>query len=327
MNKTDIKRVITELVPDKEMECRLSEKILKKKHNKLPLKPIVSIAASIGIVISIGIFYHNFLEKKLPNSAYSIDTKDTKNNVNTADSINTREGIYIPKIELPQNSNADFASSKLIGLIVYKGRIYTGTGSTVNAEKSENLLDEKLGTANRITDSSEQQHNSSDDLVSTIGKQDVYSVKGYDKDFRIMTYEKTDGIIRAHFYECVNGITVKTGADIFNKLKIEKNIKSAKYSSFENWDYNAKQYKELKNLQVINDFADKLKFTIPYSEESLSYLRHESEENQKFLYLSLNDGTNLQLKLFKEGYVYYNYSPVYFKMENNTFNKLWEELK
>ncbi|MGK0466606.1 MAG: hypothetical protein ACJAX4_001895 [Clostridium sp.] len=48
----------------------------------------------------------------------------------------------------------------------------------------------------------------------------------------------------SQFYECFNGIAVKTGADVFNKLKIENNTKT------------------------VND----LKNTIPNTQESLSYL-------------------------------------------------------
>jgi len=94
---------------------------------------------------------------------------------------------------------------------------------------------------------------------------DIYSVRGYDKNFRIMSYEKINGTIYAEFYECLNGIIVKTGSDVFDKLKIESNIKTAKYESFESWNNNKQQYKNLKNIHVINNLVIELKNTIPYT--------------------------------------------------------------
>ena len=330
MNKTDIKRVIGTLVPDKEMEYRLSEKILKKEHNTFAIKPSIYAAAAFIIIISLGIFAHNFLYKKLLDSSYRITAQDTRSNVNTSDSKNTAEGIYIPKIQLPKNINTGAAKSSadMIGLVVYQGRVYTQTGIKINSENAENLLGEKLGTTKGNIDEWSKQKDYAVEFASTIGKQDVYSVKGYDKNFRIMTYEKINGTMNAQFYECINGITVKTGADIFNKLRIENNIKTSKYKSFESWNNNKQQYENLKNMQILSSFVDKLKYAIPYTQGSKSYFWNDkAETNQKFVYIILKDGSQIQLRLFKDGYIYYDSSHIFFKMEDQTFNKLWDELK
>ncbi|MEG1871047.1 MAG: hypothetical protein RR192_03525, partial [Peptostreptococcaceae bacterium] len=101
MNKVDIKNVIGKVVPNKEMEKRLSEKVFQNQHKKFPLKNRVSIAASVAIIVFIGILGYNYLVKE-PNNSPGI--------------ISSAEGIYIPKLELPKDTNA---SMSMIGLIVY----------------------------------------------------------------------------------------------------------------------------------------------------------------------------------------------------------------
>jgi hypothetical protein len=310
MNKTDIKSVIGKLVPDKEIEYRLSKKILLKQRNKFVFKPIVSIAASLAIIICIGVVRYNFLEKK-PTAFPHI--------------INSTRGIYVSKIELPKDTNA---AMDMIGLIVYRGRVYTQTGTRINPESAENFIEEKLGITKGNIDEWSNQSDYAVELASSIGKCPVYSVKGYDKSFRIMTYEKINGTAYAEFYECFNGITVKTGADVFNNLKIENNIKTAKYENFKSWNYNNQQYKKLTSLNTVNNLVNELKNTIPYTQESLSYLWDDKEgTNRKFIYITLNDGSEVQLSLFKDGYVSYNSSHIFFKMNNEAFNTLWSELK
>lgn len=307
MNKSDIKRVISKLESDKGMEYSLSEKILQKHRSKFYLQTILSIAASLVIVICLGILGYNYLGKE-PNT-----------NINSAD------GIYVPKIELPKNTNA---MMDMIGLIVFQGRVYTQTGTKIGPESAENLLGEKLGTTKGNIDEWSKQDDYAVEFASSIGKQDVYSVKGYDKNFRIMTYEKISGTIYAQYYECLNGINVKTGGDVFNKLKIENNIKTAKYENFESWNNTKQQYKELIKHDLLNGLVNELKNTIPYTQESLSSLWDaEGEIKQKFVYITLNDGSEVQLRLFKDGYIYYDCSHIFFKMENQVFNELWKELE
>jgi hypothetical protein len=310
MKKTDIKNAIGKLSPDKGMEHRLSEKILQKQRRSFPIKHMASIAASLVVVVSLGILGHNFIGKRL-------DTPPG--------AIGSTEGIYIPKLEIPEGTDS---VADMIGLIVYQGRIYTQTGTKISAEDAEKLIGNKLGTTKGNINEWSKQKEYAVEFASTIGKGDVYSVKGYDKAFRIMVYEKTEGNVYAEFYECLNGITVKTGADIFGKLNIEDNIKAAKYESYESYYYSKQQYKELTEPQVLSGFVKELNNTLPYSYKSLSYLWDEKEAaNRKFVYITLKDGSEVQLMLFKEGYIHYSYSHIFFKMEKEAFHKLWEELE
>jgi hypothetical protein len=315
MNKTDIKRVIDKLEPDNVMEFRLFEKILQKQSKKFTLKPTISIVASFVMVICVGILGYSLINKNNPyvNSSY----------INNP---NLESGIYIPKTELPNNTNSNIKMD-MAELIVYQGRVYTRNGTKIDIESAKKLLGEKLGTTKIDINEWSKQDDYTVEFESTIGVKDVYSVKGYDKSFRIMTLSgKNEVVYGAQFYECLNGITVKTGADIFDKFKIENNIKTAIYENFESWYYSKQQYKEFTKKQLLNSFVSELKNTIPYKWESLSYLFESSNTNQKFLYISLNDGSQVQLRLFKDGYIFYDNIHVFLKMEGEAFGVLWNTL-
>ena len=283
---------------------------MQKHHNKSIFKSIILIVATLSIIIWIAILRYNLVEKKNNTSPHIADLS---------------AGIYIPKIDLPKNSTD---SMDMIALIVYKSRVYTQTGTKINPKSAEDFIDQKLGTTKGNIDEWSNQNDYAVQFASTIGKTTVYSVKGYNENFRLMTYEKLNGIAYADFYECFNGITVKTGADVFDKLRIANNIKASKYENFESWNYNNQEYKILTNLNTLNNLVNELKSTIPYTQESLSYLWDENERrNQRFVYVTLNDGCEVQLTLFKDGYVYYNYSHILFKMDNVAFSNLWNDLK
>lgn len=309
MKKIDIKHVINKLEPDKGMEYRLSKKIMAKQDNKFVFRPSVSIAAGLVMVICVGILGYNFSEKK-PDTTPQIT--------------NSKGGIYVPKIQLPKNISA---AADMLGFIVYQGKIYEQVRRKISPESAKNLLGEKLGTTKGNIDEWSKQSEYAVEFASSIRKQDVYSVRGYDKSFRIMTYGNIDGNSLSQFYECFNGITVNTGEDIFNKLKIQNNIRTVKYESFNSWNNNNGQYSNITNLDVINNFASELKNAIPYTQESRSSLFDEGETNQKLVYITLNDGSEIQLRLFKDGYIYYDNCHIFFKMENQVFELLWNQLK
>ncbi|MBK1810700.1 hypothetical protein JHL18_08625 [Clostridium sp. YIM B02505] len=309
MNKDDIKNAIEKLVPDEEMEQKVFDRISKGQKNVFSMKRIAVIAASVIVVVSIGIVAKNLADIKV---------------ITTPNTSTTGEGIYIPKMELKKNASKN---AKMVALIVYQGKIYTHSSTKITPENAEKLIDKKIGTTKESLDEWSSQKDYAVELASTIGIADVYTVKNYDKNFRIMTYGKQEGTIYAEFYECFEGITVKNGEDVFGKLKIENNISSAKLQRLESWNNNKQEYKELKNLDTLNSFVKELKNTTPYSQESLTDLfTKEGEEDQKFIYITLKDGSEVELRLFKDGYIFYESPHIFFKMEDKAFQKLWNEL-
>ena len=52
-----------------------------------------------------------------------------------------------------------------------------------------------------------------------------------------------------------------------------------------------------------------------------------NNENQKFMFFKMKDGTKAEIRLFKEGYVYYSGLNFAFKLDEGIFNIMWNELK
>ncbi|MGC7871877.1 hypothetical protein ACPUYX_10155 [Desulfosporosinus sp. SYSU MS00001] len=237
------------------------------------------------------------------------------------------EGIYIPKVQLPVKATDSVTTAKMMELIVYQGRIYIRSTLTLDLNRAAALVDEKLGTTKGTITEWSQPNDYDEELASTVGIQDVYSVKGYDKSFRIMTYGQINGEVNAQFFDCLNGITVKTGHDIVGKFQIEKNIASVRYEDFDSWNNGKNDFKSLSNLDQFNVFLAALENSVPVAEEGLDYLFSEQDTtDQRFLDIRLKDGSGVELRLFKEGYVYINGVNIFFKVDSPTFNNFWNGL-
>jgi hypothetical protein len=273
----------------------------------------IAVASCLIIVFGSYSVYTNYLQKDqhsaLPKNNTTINTKDG--------------GLKIPAIELPENNS----TMKMIGLIVFNGKIYTYTATEIAKERAKDLLGDKLGTTKASIDEWSTQDKYSVEFASTIGETDVYTVQGYDKDFRIMTYSEIDGQIYSELFESLNGITVHDGQDIFGKLKIAGNIVNAQYRNFSDWENSVNNYYPI-DLISINSFVEELNHTVPYTREIIEDKLgdFQNNENYKEMTLQLKDGTNVKLAVIKGGYIRYGFLDVYFKMKDEAFLKMWEQL-
>lgn len=236
------------------------------------------------------------------------------------------DGLKIPAIELPEDTGG--AEMNMIGLIVYNGKIYTQTATEIDPTIAKNVLDTKLGTTKGGIDEWSKQDQYAVEFASTIGVVDVYSVKGYDKDFRIMSYTEIDGEVYSEYYECLNGMTVHSGEDIFGKLELNGHIQSAQYRTYSDWDLGVEQFYPIEDMELLKKFADELDHAVPFSrasiEETLGDFRND--ENYRQMTIKLNDGTKVSMVVLKDGYIHYSYSDVYFKIDNGIFNEIWAAL-
>lgn len=284
---------------------------MKKDRKKFNVKGIGIVAA---VLISVGTF-------TLVNY---VSTDGTSGNQGAFDG-NEDKGVKIPAIQLPKvTSNAD-----MVGLIVYNGKIYTQTNTEINAADARAILDAKLGTTKGNIDEWSKQKAYDEELASTIGETDVYSVKGYDKNFRIMVYQEQDGNQYAEFYENLNGITISSGEDIFGKLNMVGNIASAQWRNFSDRDNSIDNYKQILDMGVLNSFVEELNKTKPLPREQNSDPINTSRNNEEYreLTLKLTDGSTVNLTLLRDGYIYYGITDVYFEMNESTFSILWNLLK
>ncbi len=304
MNKIKIPR---ELRERSKMGVYQAKKEMKKDRRGFPLKSF-GIAAVLLAAGSFFLFINGPFDK--PNQGEQSVMEDGS--------------VTIPSIQLPKDgSNAD-----MIGLIVYNGKIYTQSKTEIDAEDAKLLIGEKLGMTKGSIDEWSTEEAYDEELASTIGETDVYSVKGYDKEFRIMTYQEINGEQYAEFYENLNGITIKNGQDVFGKLNINNNVASVEYRVFSDWDYSIDNYHPVTDLEAVNMFLDELNRAIPISRglNSDPISEYRSDENFRELTIHLQDGSKVKLTLLKDGYIYYGFMGAYFEMEEEIFSTFWSQI-
>lgn len=141
-----------------------------------------------------------------------------------------------------------------------------------------------------------------------------------------MSYSKIENGQYAQFFDCLNGITVKSGKDIFGKLNLVGNIESAKFVTFDDWNNGTGNYINFKNLDVLNEVLKALNDAVPYNYETAGKDIDSSRNNDEFreFTLKLKDGSEVKLIAFKKGYVSYGYSNIYFKVDSSVIDKLWQ---
>jgi hypothetical protein len=233
------------------------------------------------------------------------------------------KGVFLDKVELPDGSGS---GAKMMPLIVYKGRVYIMANyRDMDGTDPESLKGELIGRTKGNLDEWSKQDDYAVNLASSVGEADVYTVKGYDDDFRIMTIEEGVGV---RFFECVNGIWVANGEELFGKMKIRGNVEKVEYQLFADWDSGQKNYRTLDVMDRVDGFVDAL-----YQAEFLEVIDEKAPDllytlNRAPLYLLLKDGTIAELMLFEGGYVKYVglFGEAVFKMDVEAFNSIYEKM-
>jgi hypothetical protein len=316
VKKNDYKRAFLKMEPDQAFKERLAEKVQSKTPTMFQKRNKRFMASFVGALILVAGFglFSNLNGQDTPNES---ETSPVEQNV-------AEGAVFIPQIELPKQSGV---AMDMIGLIVYQGKVYTQTDTLVPKDSAKQLLEEKIGRTKGNIDEWSSQDDYADELASSIGEMDVYKVKGYGSDFRIMTYEEINGDIWAEFYECLNGIEVRSGADLFEKLKMVGNVESAKWEAFESWNNSGQVYEDVPVDATLEEFLLALNAAKPIEQEPLQQEGIYESAEQKFILIKLKDQTEIRLRLFKEGgYVKYGFAPVFLKVEDETFAKMWESL-
>lgn len=301
---------------DEELIERTSQKIMNSHGNKSTpfLKKTMLVATCILVLCGSYLFFKSNVLTKIDEAAPSKKVPLVQEN----------DFVQLPAIELPENSNS---AADMIGLIVYDGKIYTQSGTMIDPDNAQSLFGEKLGiTKGNIDEWSKQDEYV--EFASTIGVADVYTVKGYDPEFRIMAYSEENGYVRAGFYECLNGITISSGKDIFGKLNIDGNIISAQFRTFSDWDQSIDRYYPI-DSELVDAFVKELNRTVPYSYENAEEILgdYRNDEEYKELSIHLRDGSKVTVVLIEGGFIRYGFSNVYFKMDSQDFESLWDRLK
>ena len=249
-------------------------------------------------------------------------------------------GVTIPAVTLP-DASAQVAYD-MVGLVVYKGRIYTQAGDYFgeDAKPLEALVGAHLGTAKGNLNEWSSQDEYATEFASTVPGE-VYAVNGYDDGFRIcirgeIAYDEQDPVVWIQFFDCLNGVTLHTGKNLFeDRLHLSENAETVRYLSHFDWD-NATGAMQEANLdpdvwatfweQV--DQAEFLNLWDPdgtWSDPTSDYTTIYDTQNQTHLYLAMRDGTTVELRLIEGGYVGYQPLGWYFvQIPEDAFNAVYD---
>ena len=289
---------------------------------------------------------NNIGENKSQENEYSNSEYNKTNDNMEEESI--ENGIYVPKQQLGViDSNIQACR---VATLVYKGRIYTIEGTELSLEEGKALVDKKIGVTWDLIEEIKEDGTSAGyiDLeglkdFASIGEGDeVYTVNGYDESFRLITYTKNEYGEFISLWECLNDFMLADGSDVFGMMNIKDNIESATWKTFNNWNYGILDEKEVIIDDTLNNFIDAMYKGTPYSLED-EELRNKlfnkesnfssgedyfeaNEERQKFMFLKMKDGTKVEIRLFRDGYIYYSGLNFAFKLDEESFANMWNEL-
>ena len=223
----------------------------------------------------------------------------------------SENGVTIPqmKVSLSANEAAD-----MIGFFIYQGRCY------VHYERiydGVNIVGEYLGTATGEID----EWTPADGYVDFAGSinGDFYAVNGISPEFMLCMRPFDDGSIITYIND--NGITLKTGADLFeDRFHISETCSGLTYAWYNDDDeYFILKESYRKELTLFLKALDQASF-LP--SQDAPYAPYDFDQALYLIDLTLESGMNVRLHLFPEGYVYFDsVNGVFLKMETKAFER------
>ncbi len=300
-----------------------SEEAFHKEQKKPILIKWIAMAACLCLVL-IGAFAAIKYYSNPPG--YTNPTEDTESG------INSYEGLYIPPLKLPENT--DGAGFDMLGLIVYNDGIYTQSEDYYGDEalRIDSLVGDYLGYASGSIDEWSKQDEYAKDFASSVAGE-VYSVKGYDTDFRICIRQKVKGesgkpILWIQFLERLNGITLTKGEDLFeSRLHIREKAKKIQWQSHDDWDWDKGNIQDAElSSEIWEDFLEQIdasEFVNTRADDNPNSNIESLYDtpNQTHLILTMEDGTAVQLRLIEGGYVGYN--ALFVQIPGEIFNAVY----
>lgn len=216
----------------------------------------------------------------------------------------TDYAINVPKEVIPEVEEG--VAADMIGLIVYKGNIYTQGNIYTKDSTTSKLIGKYIGHATGTISEWSTQDDYAKELASTYTG-DVYTVNGYDPDFRICIVWEND----IQFMEHLNGIGITTGKDVYSKrLHIDNGITSVEYIDYREY-MNGYEYGtdvDRKPMELTDDELDSFINAInegTFADNGNGYLFNDYN-NFTIIYLHLKDGTVVTLLLKDDGNVFYH---------------------
>ncbi|MBR4703656.1 MAG: hypothetical protein IKO91_07410 [Oscillospiraceae bacterium] len=231
-------------------------------------------------------------------------------------------GVYIPVEELPEGGSG--GELDMIGLVVYGGGVYTQALDAHGEEARvlDALTGEYLGEATGTIDEWSTQDAYSKEFAGTVSGP-LYAVDGYDTDFRIclrQEYVDEDGESRLwlQYLERLNGVTLTAGAELFeDRLHLRGRVTEIRWQDWESWYYSTGEPRDAALAPETWDaFLEEL--------DRGEFVKSKSISRETNLYLRLEDGLTVRLRLLAGGYV--SYPPLrgaFVKMPGEIFDTVY----
>jgi hypothetical protein len=333
MNKNNYVKAMDQLNISEDFNEKTAKKMKaalnQKDEKKYPaLKKLALTAASMAVIIAAGTAAVNMTKGIAPNNNSGILSVE---NTTSTDNAKT-QGITVPLVEIPSQSNGVMAD--MVGLFVYKGHIYiqsatkfaTPDGMTLNKDEVINLRGDYLGRTTGSINEWSSQDDYAKEFASTIGEGDVYTVKGYDSNHRLMVYyEYEGGGFGCELYDSFGGMTLNSGADYFNLLNLKDTVASYQWESFNSWNNGMNEVKAGNTDDAFYAFLDSLYNSVPIGENMDMLVENTDYDSQKFIDIKTKDNLITSLRLFKGGYVY-DTQVGFFKVDDKAFNAFWDTM-
>jgi hypothetical protein len=240
---------------------------------------------------------------------------------------NPAHSVTLPKVKIAAPGSTA-VTGKMMNYIVYDNRVYLETGAEIAYGDAENLLETKLGSTRfAITENTVRDHvihstyngKGLDGDATFAG--DIYTVKGYDSSFRLLGVNEQGKYVSV--FDCVDGLTVTSGAQILGKLNLYGNLVSMTYARRSDQVTTARSFGDFTQM---DRFFSALNDSTPYLYDDIPGFDWSVQTDFIDLSLKLRDGFTVRLTLQKGGYVLYGNCKAVFKPDAGVFNALWNSL-
>lgn len=210
----------------------------------------------------------------------------------------SEDGVTIPKTNVSLSANA---AADMIAFFIYQGNCYVQYEWIYDAD----LVGEYLGTATGLID----EWTPRDGYVELAGsvRGPFYAVKGIDPGFMLCRKDETGAVST---YICDNGITLRTGSDLYeDRLHLSEQIAAVEAETRDSW-YNGRDEvfrldPEDEAVKAFITELDRAEFIpwedVPAKEGLTSASIYDTEIYH--VYFRLENGMTVHLRLYENGYV------------------------
>jgi hypothetical protein len=188
-----------------------------------------------------------------------------------------------------------------------------------------NLRGDYLGGTIGTIDEWSKQDDYATEFASTIGESDVYTVKGYDSNHRLMVYSEYEDGFSCGIYDSFGGQVLNSGADYFDVLNLQDHIVSYQWESYNSWNNGIGNRTDAEIDDTFHQFIEGLYTSVPQGDMSSMFTENVDYDSQKFIYVKTDNNLITCLRLFKGGYVY---APEvgFFQVDQSVFDVFWNTL-